>query len=96
MNCEKCLELCDTVQIRSPIELRKALDVIDGNLKDGTIEEVKLPNSIFKFNVSFKKMIETNQWPDSISYRFKCSACKQIFLFDVETYHGRGGTWRPE
>jgi hypothetical protein len=34
-------------------------------------------------------------WDDYIECDLHCSACNQRFELRCETYHGRGGAWRP-
>ncbi len=83
--CSKCAELDLTVEIRSLGELRKALRGIQDNLADGTLEEVIGPTP----------PADTTRFPDFVSTGYACRGCSRVFRLDVETYHGRGGTWGP-
>lgn len=94
MSCEKCSELCVRVPIHLPSELRKAIQVANDNVIDGTIVEV--PNASSLGDPSFSQVAAGGPWDDIVGYGFKCTNCGEMFSLHAETYHGRGGYWEPE
>lgn len=88
-NCKKCEELNLKVLIRSSGELEKAIRVIKANLEDKTI--IQTSNT----SIDFKNINISGPWEDVLNYKFKCTNCGRIFIFGVDTYHCRGGSWRP-
>jgi hypothetical protein len=98
MTCNRCSDLCVTYPIRSPRELDKALAIANANLQDATIEEVMLPSGtpILEPRVSFASLAAGTDRPDLVNYRFRCTSCGEAFALVAETYHGSGGSWRPE
>lgn len=98
MTCNRCSDLCVTYSIRSPRELDKAVAIANGNLQDNTIEEVALPpdTPILEPKVSFASLAAGADRPDFVNFRFRCTSCREAFALVAETYHGSGGSWRPE
>ena len=96
MTCPRCSDLCVVFPIRSPGELRKALTVAGDNLRDGTVEEVAVADGEFEPRVPFLDVLDGATPGDYVSYRFRCMSCGELFALTAETYHGSGGSWRPE
>jgi len=81
------------------------------NISDGTILEVQDPTKRERAaivanllgveespdppNEDFSGLMSSDTFPDIISHYFRCSACRLLFEFSVNTYHGSGGEWRP-
>ena len=98
MTCTRCSDLCITYPIRSPRELDNALGIAGANLRDGTIEEVALPpgTPILEQKVPFASVAAGTDRPDFVNFRFRCTSCGEEFALVAETYHGSGGSWKPE
>ena len=94
MACPRCEELCVKFAIRSPGELQKAIRIAQQNLQDKTLKEASENDA--ENQTSFAKVASGESWGDSLSYRFLCSSCSEVFLLHAETYHGSGGYWEPE
>jgi len=94
MPCDKCAELCVRYAIRQPNDLLKAIKIAKQNLEDGTITEIKCPDSLNKN--SFTSIASGEAWGDIVEYHFHCSTCGEPFYLHAETYHGSGGYWEPE
>ena len=91
--CASCDALDIELVIRSPGELAKAIRVVQGNLSDGTLEEIEglgSSNAPFLSDVS-----EHGPWPDHMEYHFKCVWCGSRYKLTAETFHGAGGSWSP-
>ena len=96
MSCDKCKELNVVKEIRLPNDLENVFKAISDNLKNNTIKEIR--NIKLKKNMGFlpfSKIDINGPWDDIISYYFECTNCGQIFQVSAETYHGRGGEWKP-
>jgi hypothetical protein len=91
MMCSSCQDLNIEFQIRFPSELRKAIAVARDNLADGTISDVTTGGDCKPFH----ELVASGKWDDILHYRFKCNTCSQLFELHAETYHGRGGWWKP-
>lgn len=92
-------------------KLRKAHRVVMANLADNTIREVPSPSlparkAILKTllgvdenpdppQTDFATLLDGDTFPDIILHYFRCTACKLLFQFAVNTYHGSGGEWKP-
>jgi len=98
MACARCSDLCITFSIRVPADLKKALCIAQENIADGTLVEVEAPPDTPRFepSVSFAEVAGGLSRPDIVSFRFRCMSCGEEFLLEAETYHGSGGSWRPE
>lgn len=96
MACNRCHDLCITYPIRTPGELRKAIVVAAGNVKDDTIEEVLVQGPVVEPYVPFDHVVTETASPDVLAYRFRCKNCGEVFSLTAETYHGSGGSWHPE
>ena len=94
MSWARCHELSLQVEIRSPGELVKAIRVIRGNLDDGTLAQVARAGLGWSM-APFQSVSENGPWEDVLLYEFACRSCAAKFQLSVETYHGRGGYWRP-
>ncbi len=94
MSCEKCQDLCVRYEIRSPRELGRAILIARQNVDDGTVSELIDSNPLGL--PSFTSLQAEGPWDDIVAYRFKCTACGEVFSLHAETYHGRGGAWEPE
>jgi hypothetical protein len=98
MTCARCSDLCVTYRIHTPPELENALAVAISNLQDGTIEEIALPpeSPILERKASFSSVAAGIDRPDFVNFRFRCTSCGETLALVAETYHGSGGSWRPE
>lgn len=95
MACRHCNDSNESVEIRRPSDLAKAMRVIKANLADGTlVPEPQDPGSVVPMP-PFKQLDVEGPRPDYLEYRFRCAHCDQPFRLDAETYHGAGGCWRP-
>lgn len=95
MSCNRCLDLCTEYRITIPAELRKAIKIVQENIVDGTIVEV-LNKADPSGQISFDELAKGGGWDDVLSYRFRCRECGEAFCLNAETYHGSGGSWKPE
>jgi hypothetical protein len=98
MTCARCSDLCVTYWVHSPRELEKALAIAISNLRDGTTEEIALPpeSPTLERKVSFASVAAGIDRPDFVNFKFRCTSCGETFALVAETYHGSGGSWRPE
>ena len=85
--CERCGDLHVEWAIRTPGELEKAIRVIGGHVDGGDLEEVSVRPGLHALR-------EDGPRPDHIDLFFRCTGCGSRFSLSVETYHGRGGSWR--
>ena len=89
--CPSCKDLNIEFQIRFPTDLRQAITVTRDNLADGTIADVTEDGDCKPFD----ELVSSGKWDDVLLYHFKCNSCGQLFELSAETYHGRGGWWKP-
>ena len=89
MSCKLCEDLCVRFPIRSPSDLKKAVDIIGQNIGDGTI--VELLSSAARIS----ELFTDSPREDYLEYHFRCSTCGELFSLHAETYHGSGGYWEP-
>jgi hypothetical protein len=89
--CPSCKDLNTEFQIRFPADLRQAIAVTRDNLADGTISDVTTGRDCKPFD----ELVSSGKWDDVLLYHFKCNTCGQLFELSAETYHGRGGRWKP-
>lgn len=93
MACNKFNDLCVRFSIRTPADLRKAINIARENVEDGTIIEI-LEETQFGQS-TFSDVAAGAAWDDVFGYRFRCSQCHESFHLHAETYHGSGGYWEP-
>jgi hypothetical protein len=86
-----CKNLIAEFQIRFPSDLRQAITITRDNLADGTISDVTTGGDC----TSFHELVSSGKWDDALLYRFKCNYGGQLLELSAETYHGRGGRWKP-
>lgn len=91
--CEKCSDLQNRFDIRTPGELTKAIRVARANLADGTLQEIALPAN--SPSVAFSEQPDVGPWPDNVEHYFRCVTCGSGFRLSADTYHGAGGSWEP-
>lgn len=89
--CPSCKDLNIEFQIRFPSDLKQAIAVTRDNLADGTISDVTTGGDCKPFD----ELVSSGKWEDVLLYHFKCNNCGQMFELSAETYHGRGGWWKP-
>jgi hypothetical protein len=89
--CSSCKDLNHEFQIKLPSDLRKAIAVTRDNLTAGTISDVTTGGDC----KPFAELVSSGQWDDVLLYYFQCNICGQLFQLSAETYHGRGGWWKP-
>lgn len=93
-DCKKCVDLKQVYEIKSLLDLQKAMKVIRANLDDKTLIDRSQAYPFEELEDCFKN---GSPWPEDIlEYFFECSACKQKFVLVCETYHGSGGKWTPQ
>lgn len=92
MMCDVCEDLCVRFPIRSPSDLKKAVEVIGQNIGGGAI--VELSSSLSDARIS--ELFADTPKQDYVEYHFRCSACDELFWLHAETYHGSGGYWEPK
>ena len=110
-DCIVCEDLRQTVSIGNTRQLRRAHRVVMANISDGTIAEVEYPNrqerhaiakrliddapDPFPEQIEFSTLLAAKYLPDIVLHYFRCSACKLLFEFSANIFHGSGGEWRP-
>ena len=94
MTCERCEELHQRCEIRTPGELAKAIRIIQASLDGGTLEQAQRAG-LGASTVPFASIGEGGPWDDVLLYEFFCRSCGARFRLSAETYHGRGGEWQP-
>lgn len=94
MACDRCADLCVFYAIRSPHELRKAIQIAAENLEDQTIAEANPSTNCV--SVPFFELSRGAAWDDYVEYHFRCLHCGEAFWLHAETYHGGGGYWQPK
>jgi hypothetical protein len=95
MSCEKCRELMQTVEVRTPQDFQVVLRVVKANVKDQTIEQHVASAARVVPSITIDSLGEGGPWPDVLDEQFRCLTCGQGFRLEAETYHGAGGHWRP-
>lgn len=95
MGCDKCKELMQTIEIRTPRDLETVLRVVKANLKDQTIVQQPAQPANVMPSIRVDSLSDSGPWPDVLEEQFLCSSCAQRFHLEAETYHGAGGRWRP-
>ena len=93
-DCDQCIDLRLTTEIRTPGEFRKALRVIQSNLGDRSIIDITQP--AHSPSGKFDDLTESGPWPDYVEHYFECTHCGCRFRLAVDTYHGAGGAWEGE
>ena len=96
--CSHCEEVFLITPISSPKSFEKTLRVVRDNLADGTIVESGFwPKGTLRSCVTpFNEVNGAGPYIEDIyEYYFECPRCNQIFHLHCNTYHGRGGTWKP-
>lgn len=91
--CEKCSDLQNRFEIRTPEELTKVIRVARANLADGTLSDITQP--AHSPTSAFSKLAETAPWPDYVEHYFRCTTCGYGFRLSADTLHGAGGEWEP-
>jgi hypothetical protein len=94
MTCDSCRELNTVYEISKPADLRRVIGIIGKVLRDGIISGGE-PDPMAG-GTPFEELLAGANWDDYLSYRFICRYCGQAFRLAAETYHGSGGSWRPE
>lgn len=89
--CPSCKDLNIEFPIRFPSDLRKAITVARDNLADGTLSDATTGEG----HKPFDELVSSGKWNDAVRYHFRCNTCGQLFELYAETYHGRGGWWKP-
>jgi hypothetical protein len=94
--CARCNEISVESAIRSPGALTRAIRIVGANVRDGTLRQIALTGNPIGASTSFfLELSEVGPWPDLIDFVFECTECERQFELTAETYHGRGGHWRP-
>ena len=92
--CDKCINIRQLVEIRTPGELTNAIKVIRANLSDYTLQDITRP--AHAPSGEFADLREKGPWPDYVEHYFECIGCGRRFRLAVDTYHGAGGQWEGE
>jgi len=96
VTCDRCKELVQTIEIRTPGDLEMVLRVVKANLGDRTLEQQPpVPGNVMP-SVVVESLAEAGPWPDVLEEKFRCPSCGQAFRLAAETFHGAGGRWSPE
>jgi len=87
--CAGCEAWNESIEIRSPETYRNTMHAISRDIAAGKLRE----------HGDIPSIVEIVQnWPlqngDWIDRRLNCPLCQQTFAIFVESYHGRGGSWR--
>ena len=95
--CSSCQDLKMVIRIGNPHDLQRILGLLHGKLAAGDFaEDVTQSQDVPSFLQNpFSTLPINGPWPDVLQYYFHCTACGQLFRFEVETYHGAGGTGSP-
>lgn len=91
--CDRCRHLHQTLPVRLPADLKRAIRLAQENVANGALAPVAadtLPGS-----QPFSRLSPAGPWDDVVHYVFVCTGCGQRFELSAETYHGAGGAWRP-
>jgi phage terminase large subunit GpA-like protein len=94
MTCDRCRELNVVFEIRTPADLRRVINIVGKEIRDGIISK-GTPDPMAG-GTPFEELLAGANWDDYLNYRFACNHCGQAFRLTAETYHGSGGAWRPE
>jgi hypothetical protein len=96
MPCTRCAHLREAQVFGSPAQLERALADVRANVADGTLAEADYrPAPALCFDQPPFAHLGPGPWPDVFAYDFRCAGCGAVYRFSAETYHGRGGEWRP-
>ena len=95
MACDRCHDLCVTYPIRTPGELRNAVEIVYASVHDGTLKEVGVARSVLEPGATFSTVATGEVLPDVLNFHFECASCREHFALEAETFHGSGGAWSP-
>jgi hypothetical protein len=90
--CPSCQDLQSEFAITTPADLTKAIRVAQANVAGGTLCADDTPSD---GSPPIGKVEPDGPWDDHVYYVFTCRSCGAGFELSAETYHGRGGAWRP-
>jgi hypothetical protein len=77
--------------ISTPEELVAVLREVNAYVAQGRLRQLRIANPLIP-ETSAKDLAEAGPWPDYIDMSFEDDAGNRYRL-EVETYHGRGGSW---
>lgn len=96
MACDKCHDLRNVRKIDLPVHLAETIALVRDHINRAALVEVRdETDPIQRHNEPFSHISPEGPWPDHLSYDFACTRCNARFHLSAETYHGRGGEWRP-
>ncbi|MEW6443221.1 MAG: hypothetical protein AB1640_19980 [bacterium] len=90
--CQNCKDLDVEIDIRSPGELKKTLDMARKYVAAGILAVLRGES---RGSQPFEPANSSGPWNDVVNHLFRCTSCGRKFELFAETYHGRGGFWRP-
>ena len=79
------------INISTPAELVAVAREVNAYVAQGRLRQLRTANSLVP-DTSQKDLSEAGPWPDYIDVSFEDDAGYRYRL-EVETYHGRGGSW---
>lgn len=94
MACDRCRKLNTEHRIVVPDDLRRVIGMVAQAIIDRVLVEVQRTPAPYCLT-PFQELASGGFWDDIVSYDFRCCHCGQEFHLGAETYHGRGGAWRP-
>jgi len=89
MSCDNCIRLISGTPIKSPTNLRQAINKAAEALRSGKLKY----EGAGKWGDPFLYLAGGGHWGDFVSNYFSCSSCGQLFHLHAETYHGSGGAF---
>ena len=97
MNCSSCEDMNRERRIRSPKDLREAIQFLQAKIAGGTLKEIPVGSSPFALTkwTSISVVEPNGPWNDIVYYEFCCRSCGTRFCLSAETYHGMGGWLTP-
>ena len=96
MACDRCRDLHQVRKIDIPQHLTETMIILKDHIERSALVEIRNETDpLQRYNRPFSQLSPDGPWPDHVSYTFACTECHAQFELSVETYHGRGGEWRP-
>lgn len=88
MACDQCQQFCQVKRVRTGDEYRELLRKVLACINSGIL--------LLLDGIELERILGSAIWPDDdLTHRFECTKCHQQFTLSVNTYHGRGGYWKP-
>jgi hypothetical protein len=77
--------------ISTPTQFVAVLREVHAYIAQGRLSQLRIANPLVP-ETDVKDLAETGPWPDYVDMSFEDDAGNRYRL-EVETYHGRGGSW---